>query len=120
MPADDAAARVGRVVLGGEYVLPRPLPAGLRVFALDRVRQLESGRDEGTPPTDKPRKPIVDAQWKVTLPKDYDASNAWADSLLADADPAAAVKPPTPAKRLPKALPLSDVARLGDLMRTAR
>ncbi|MEZ5092541.1 site-specific tyrosine recombinase XerD [Nocardioides sp.] len=28
---------------------------------------------------------------------------------LADADPAAAVKPPTPAKRLPKALPLSDV-----------
>jgi integrase/recombinase XerD len=28
---------------------------------------------------------------------------------LATADPAAAVKPPTPAKRLPKALPLSDV-----------
>ena len=28
---------------------------------------------------------------------------------LAAADPAAAVKPPTPAKRLPKALPLSDV-----------
>ena len=28
---------------------------------------------------------------------------------LAQADPAAAVKPPTPAKRLPKALPLSDV-----------
>jgi integrase/recombinase XerD len=28
---------------------------------------------------------------------------------LADSDPAAAVKPPTPAKRLPKALPLSDV-----------
>jgi len=28
---------------------------------------------------------------------------------LASADPAAAVKPPTPAKRLPKALPLSDV-----------
>jgi len=28
---------------------------------------------------------------------------------LADFDPAAAVKPPTPAKRLPKALPLSDV-----------
>jgi integrase/recombinase XerD len=28
---------------------------------------------------------------------------------LADADPAAAVKPPAPAKRLPKALPLSDV-----------
>ncbi len=28
---------------------------------------------------------------------------------LADADPAAAVKPPTPAKRLPKALPLADV-----------
>jgi integrase/recombinase XerD len=28
---------------------------------------------------------------------------------LADADPAAAVKPPSPAKRLPKALPLADV-----------
>jgi integrase/recombinase XerD len=28
---------------------------------------------------------------------------------LAESDPAAAVKPPTPAKRLPKALPLSDV-----------
>jgi len=28
---------------------------------------------------------------------------------LADSDPAAAVKPPTPTKRLPKALPLSDV-----------
>ncbi|WP_205472164.1 site-specific tyrosine recombinase XerD [Nocardioides sp. SYSU D00038] len=28
---------------------------------------------------------------------------------LAEADPAAAVKPPTPAKRLPKALPLADV-----------
>jgi integrase/recombinase XerD len=28
---------------------------------------------------------------------------------LADSDPAASVKPPTPAKRLPKALPLSDV-----------
>ena len=31
---------------------------------------------------------------------------------LATADPAAAVKPPTPAKRLPKALPLSDVEAL--------
>lgn len=31
---------------------------------------------------------------------------------LTEADPAAAVKPPTPAKRLPKALPLSDVEAL--------
>ena len=33
---------------------------------------------------------------------------------LAEVDPAAAVKPPTPAKRLPKALPLSDVEALLD------
>ncbi|MDO9455013.1 site-specific tyrosine recombinase XerD [Nocardioides sp.] len=33
---------------------------------------------------------------------------------LADLDPAAAVKPPTPAKRLPKALPLSDVEAILD------
>ncbi|MPZ60463.1 MAG: site-specific tyrosine recombinase XerD [Propionibacteriales bacterium] len=31
---------------------------------------------------------------------------------LATADPAAAVRPPTPAKRLPKALPLADVERI--------
>jgi len=33
---------------------------------------------------------------------------------LAEVDPAAAVKPPTPAKRLPKALPLSDVEAILD------
>jgi integrase/recombinase XerD len=33
---------------------------------------------------------------------------------LAEADPAAAVRPPTPAKRLPKALPLADIERLLD------
>ncbi|WP_082748990.1 site-specific tyrosine recombinase XerD [Nocardioides jensenii] len=33
---------------------------------------------------------------------------------LAELDPAAAVKPPTPAKRLPKALPLSDVEAILD------
>lgn len=33
---------------------------------------------------------------------------------LATADPAAAVRPPTPAKRLPKALPLSDIERILD------
>ena len=31
---------------------------------------------------------------------------------LAQADPAAAVRPPTPAKRLPKALPLADIERI--------
>jgi integrase/recombinase XerD len=33
---------------------------------------------------------------------------------MAEADPAAAVKPPTPAKRLPKALPLDEVERIID------
>ena len=33
---------------------------------------------------------------------------------LAQADPAAAVRPPTPAKRLPKALPLADIERILD------
>ena len=33
---------------------------------------------------------------------------------LASADPAAAVRPPTPAKRLPKALPLADIERILD------
>lgn len=40
---------------------------------LHRVRQLESG-DEATPPADKASEPVVDSQWKVTLPKGYDAS----------------------------------------------
>jgi integrase/recombinase XerD len=35
------------------------------------------------------------------------------DALAAD-DPAATVRPPTPAKRLPKALPVSDIARILD------
>jgi hypothetical protein len=47
MASDDAGARVGRDVGGGEHVLPAPFAGGIGVFAFERVREPDSAQAIG-------------------------------------------------------------------------